>query len=529
MFLSDRKRKPGNNRMDKYRYKTDEFALMEQSCIPFAVYQYIDRRVVSLVISDGFCRLFGYAREEVYDLMDHDMYRDVHPDDVSRISDAAIRFARNDEKYDVIYRTLKDNIYRIIHASGEHVFKEDGTRVAVVTYTDEGPYNPGFGDVTGILNKTMQENLHRDSLFQTHYYDHLTGLPSMSHFLELAEIRTQRLREEGKSPAILFTDLAGMKFFNRKNGFEQGDELLRGIARILSNEFGAENCSRFGQDHFAVIADASGLEAKLRRIFRECRELRGGSSLPIRIGIYLENELDPVDIATACDRAKYACDINRRTAVSEYRYFSETMLKDAQTSQYIIHSIDRAIREQWIQVYYQPIVRAVTGRVCDEEALARWIDPEKGMLSPADFIPVLEESRLIWKLDLYVVDQVIEKIRTMETAGLPIVPQSVNLSRTDFDSLDIVEEIRKRVDDAGIERSKLTIEVTESVVGMDFEFMKEQIERFRSLGFQVWMDDFGSGYSSLDVLQNIRFDLIKFDMRFMQRFFDGPESRIILT
>ena len=514
--------------MSKYQYAKNEFALMEHTGIPLAVYQYIDKRVISLVISDGFCRLFGYSREEVYDVMDNDMYRDTHPDDISRISNAAISFAREETEYNVVYRTRKGDSYEIIHAIGQHIYKEDGSRIAVVSYTDEGPYDPSTAS-TGKLNAAFQEALHKDSLVRHHYYDHLTGLPSMSHFFELAEIRIQRLREEGKVPAILFMDLAGMKFFNRKFGFGHGDDLLRGLGRILVEEFGNENCSRFGQDHFVVLTDTDHLEEKIRRVFDKCRSLNSGTSLPVRTGIYLFDKAETIDIATACDRAKYASDIIREVTASEYRYFNDGMLEDAYKRQYIINNIDRAISENWIQVYYQPIVRAVNGKVCDEEALARWIDPEKGMFSPADFIPVLEDTRLIWKLDLFVLNQVLNKMKGQADAGLHVVPQSLNLSRADFDSLDIVEVIRKRVDEEGIERDKLTIEITESIVGKDFEFMKEQIQRFRDLGFRVWMDDFGSGYSSLDVLQNIRFDLIKFDMRFMQRFFDGPESKIILT
>ena len=123
----------------------------------------------------------------------------------------------------------------------------------------------------------------------------------------------------------------------------------------------------------------------------------------------------------------------------------------------------------------------------------------------------------------------LEKIKQQAEAGFYLVPQSVNLSRMDFESCDVVEEIRRRVDEAGIARSMITVEITESVIGSDFDFMKKQVARFRQLGFPVWMDDFGSGYSSLDVLQQIHFDLIKFDMRFMERFGEGDESRIILT
>ena len=171
----------------------------------------------------------------------------------------------------------------------------------------------------------------------------------------------------------------------------------------------------------------------------------------------------------------------------------------------------------------------MSGRVCDEEALARWIDPVEGFLSPADFIPTLESAGVIYKLDLCVLDQVLEKIKDMESAGLYIVPQSINLSRSDFDACDMVEEIRRRVDDFGIRRDMITIEITESIIGRDFEFIRTQVERFRSLGFPVWMDDFGSGYSSLDVLQSIQFDLIKFDMSFMRKLEEGDSGKIILT
>ena len=226
---------------------------------------------------------------------------------------------------------------------------------------------------------------------------------------------------------------------------------------------------------------------------------------------------------------KFACDQRRGTYVSGFSTFNSLMLRQVETGRYIINHLDQALEERWVRVYYQPIVRSSSGRVCDEEALSRWIDPVKGFLSPADFIPVLENARLIYKLDLYVLDAILEKMHAQAEAGLSIVPHSLNLSRVDFDACDIVEEIRRRVDAAGVPRDRLTIEVTESMVGQDFEFMKRQIERLQGLGFRVWMDDFGSGYSTLGVLQDVHFDLLKFDMRFLQSFGEGAESRIILT
>ena len=197
--------------------------------------------------------------------------------------------------------------------------------------------------------------------------------------------------------------------------------------------------------------------------------------------------------------------------------------------QYIIDNLDRALEEKWITVYYQPIVRAVNGRVCDEEALARWIDPEKGFLSPAEFIPILEETKLIYKVDLFVLEQVLEKIKYLTSKGFHSVSHSINLSRSDYDVCDMVEEICTRIDKAGVERNKINIEITESILSNDFGFMLEQIKRFKSLGFSVWMDDFGSGYSSLNVLQRIPYDLIKFDMAFLKNIDKGESGKIILA
>ena len=404
----------------RYRFEPDILAGMEAAPVPFAVYQFIDRRVVTVALSGGFCELFGYEdRAQAYYDMDNDMYKGTYPEDIAAIADAAVRFATEDGEYNVVYRTRTNDCddYIIVRAQGRHVYTESGVRLAYVWYTKEGVYDPEKAD---------------------------------------------------------------------------------------------------------------GAEEKLACLFKACAALNGGISLPARVGICLVKD-EQIEIGKACDWAKMACDANRRAFVSEYYYFDEKMLADAEKRQYVIDNLDAALEQGWVRVYYQPIVRAANGRVCDEEALSRWIDPEKGFLSPADFIPALEEARLIYKLDLYVVDKVLEKMKRQAEAGLYVVPQSVNLSRSDFDSCDIVEEIQRRVDASGIGRDKLTIEVTESVVGSDFEFMKAQVERFRALGFKVWMDDFGSGYSSLDVLQNIRFDLVKLDMRFMQQLDAGDEGKIILT
>ena len=517
--------------MERYQYNTTELALIEESCIPFAVYQFIDRRVVTIALSAGFCELFALDDQKAaYELMDNDMYRDVHPDDVARISDAALDFATTGGDYNIWYRSARNGEYRIIHAYGKHIHKENGVKLATIWYNDEGPYSEKKDDKSSELEHVLSRQLDENNMYKQANYDYLTGLPGMSYFFDLADIGRDALKDSGYEVAFLFINLSGMKSFNEKYGFAEGDKLIRAVSKVLIKHFGADNCSRFNADHFAIYTKLQGLDAELLDVFDEVREANDGKNLPITVGIYPDN-LSRVSVTTACDRAKMACDAQKHTFTSKFVYFDESMVYAIEKRQYIIQNLDKALEEGWIEIYFQPIVRTANGKVCDEEALARWNDPEKGFMKPSEFISILEKENLIYKLDLYVVDKVLEKLKDQAQRGYFVVPQSVNLSKSDFYSCDMVEEVRRRVDEAGVGRENITIEITESVVAEDIEFMKIQIERFQKLGFKVWMDDYGSGYASPTVLQKIHFDLIKVDMLFVKQIKedDTGNGKIVLA
>jgi diguanylate cyclase (GGDEF)-like protein len=386
-----------------------------------------------------------------------------------------------------------------------------------------------IGTLTDAFNQMRNQIKHYiDDLNHQLYHDRLTNLPNMRHFFNLAMETRNLMLADGKKPVLLYIDIIGLRHINRQYGFKKGDEIIINFSQILTRQFGVHRLCRFSGDHFVAVTDEEHVEGDLSTILHECETAMDGDKLHIRVGVY-PNSIDAVDVNIACDRAKFACDRTKGELGSSITYYDEAMLKASDTHHHIIHNLDRALEEGWIEVYYQPIVRVADEKVCDEEALARWIDPVLGFISPGVFIPALEVSKSIYKLDLYVVDRVLEKLKLQMETGLYPVPQSINLSRMDFERCDMVEEIRRRVDEAGIDRSMITVEITESVIGSDLDFIKEQVSRFRQLGFPVWMDDFGSGYSSLDVLQHIHFDLIKFDMRFMENFDAGDENKIILT
>ena len=499
----------------------------EQSVIPFGIYQFKDMRISTLLLSNGFLKLFGYSnRDEALDKLEIELFRNIHPEDAARVADASVRFASGDNKYDVTYRSKMGDEYRIIHAMGMEIFTADGTRLCVVWYMDESAKVIHDDKEASLIAEIGQSYLNESILGKSNF-DYLTGLPNMTYFFQLATTSRDKFLAEGEHCLIGYASMNGMKYFNQKFGFAEGDKILRSFAKLLAENFGNDNSCRVGQDNFAFFTSVENVEEKINSVISEFEKIVEGR-VTFRTGIYT-SKMGAVDASLACDRARYACNTLRNQNRSGFVYFSNDMLEYENRRRYVIDNLDRAISEKWIRAYYQPIVRTANGKVSDEEALEIWIDPEFGMLSPAEFIPILEDAKLIYKVDLHMVDEILKKMKDQAAAGLYVVPSSVNLSRTDFDACDIVKEITDRVDAAGIDRSMLTIEITESVVGSDFDFIKEQVERFQRLGFHVWMDDFGSGYSSLDVLQSIHFDLIKLDMRFMKQFDNGDKSRVIIT
>ena len=517
--------------MDKYVYSDKELAFMENSDVPFAVYQFINKRVVTLALSKGFIELFGFTemeKHDVYDLMDNDMYKYTHPDDKASLGDAAYNFATEDIPYDVVYRSKVNDEYRIIHSYGRHIYKENNVKLAFIWYTDQGAYIDDAKSGNDTILNSIKYTLAKRSYTYKVEHDHLTGLPSMSYFFELAEVGCMDIRRNHKTPVILFMNFNGIKGFNRKYGIAEGDKLLKAFSMTIIDIFSHENCSRFTADQFCVFTDEEKALIGAEKLLRLYSSVYKDKSLPVRIGMYrIEDE--NISISSACDKAKIACDSGRNTYISKLYVFNQDMMTIIENKQYIVENLDDAIKNEWIKVYYQPIIRTANGRVCHEEALARWIDPDKGFLNPGRFIPALEEAQTIYKLDLYVVKSVLKKMKEQADNGLYVVPISVNLSRSDFYACDIVEEIKKLVDANGISRDKLVIEITESTLADNIDFMLTEINRFKALGFSVWMDDYGSGYSSPNILQQIPFDLIKIDMLFVQHLHESEKAKIILT
>ena len=390
-----------------------------------------------------------------------------------------------------------------------------------------------------VISSRLDEIRNHRKAVEADRTDDLTGLWNHRYFSQCA---AQIVKSENNSFCIVYYDFNNIRDFNHVYGFSEGDRLLAEFARMLKKNYPDRLCGRFGEDHFVVLAKAdewktAGLSLTMdldkyiyqrfdrhiqsnikNRSLIDRSDTKEAATMPLSIRCGICGIPDSHGVDDACDKARIACHYRIHDNPAEYRIYDESLAESTQSEAYVLRHIDEALQMNHIKVYYQPIARATTDQVCSEEALARWDDPVYGLMPPSRFIPVLEEHGLLYKIDFYVLEQVLRDFRTKAKAGISCVPVSINLSRNDFYGRDIVDEICRRVDAAECPHHMIDIEITESAYASDTGVILHAMNRFHEAGFRLWMDDFGSGYSSLNLLKDSKFDLIKLDMRFMQNF-----------
>ena len=357
--------------------------------------------------------------------------------------------------------------------------------------------------------------------------DGLTGLYNYAYFTELAKEGIEGLDGNFEENVMLFLNVYNFKAFNDQRGFEAGDAFLVSIGKDLSETFRGALCARQADDHFVVFTKKEGLLEKLNGLNERVRAYDGEILLGINCGAYRLND-NKEDPRLAIDRARYAAHMIKNRVQTVYIEYDKTMSEAYRKRLYVINNIDNAVRNGWIVPFYQPVVWSDTKELCGCEALARWMDPVYGQLYPNEFIPVLEEYRLIHKLDRAIFEAVCRDLREALDAGKPVVPVSLNFSRLDFELMDAVEELESLVAKYGVSKDLIHVEVTESALTDNFTKLNEAMNRIKELGYALWLDDFGSGYSSLNVLKDYQFDVIKIDMRFLSNLENSEKARTLI-
>ena len=354
-------------------------------------------------------------------------------------------------------------------------------------------------------------------------FDELTGLHNFAYFIREVSLITNR---EGKR--IVFVNIDNFKTYNDQRGFPSGNQFLKDVGALISNAFPNEFVSRISDDHYALFIEEEGFEDKIVELNEQVKALDEGIAIELKFGSY--KPMNEEDVRRAVDKARYACSTIKMDHTKLHVEYDKKMHNEYHLKQYVIRSVDQAIAEGWIKPYYQPVVWSKDGKMCNVEALARWEDPNRGMLSPGCFVPTLEETKLIHKLDAWIIEKVCIDIRDALDLedGIPVLPVSINFSRLDFELMDAVTHLENMVKKYNIPKELIHVEVTESALTDSDTQLFKDIHTLKERGYALWLDDFGSGYSSLNVLKDFEFDVLKLDMKFLSTFSKNPRTKPLI-
>ena len=380
-----------------------------------------------------------------------------------------------------------------------------------------------------IYNQRLSEAKKDEELEELATKDKLTGLMSFEYFILKVRERIERYNIQKSDSVYLFINITNFKVYNDQKGFEQGNEFLKTIGQILSEIFNTYSLiCRQSDDHFVVFALNQGIEEKINLANERIKELEPDIKPGIMVGAY--EVYNPQDDPRYCvEKARYSYSaLKRHNTGKIILYYDEQMHDDYLMVQYVVTHIDEAIEKGYLKAYYQPVVWSKGRSLCGAEALARWIDPKYGFLSPGKFVPALENARLIYKLDKEILRLVCKDIRYNLDNSLPVLPVSINFSRADFCLIDIVDVVTRTVKQYNVPPELLHIEITESALTDEEDTLKLTINRLHENGFATWLDDFGSGYSSFNVLKDYEFDVLKLDMKFLTVFSDNTKARSLI-
>ncbi len=506
-----------------YRFPEEMRKNYESSPLSYVYYQNIGGEAVPVLASDGFCRNTGMDRDKVLEWLKTGMYERMHQDDVGMVSRISEDFLGHRGTYDVIFRCWINERYEYIHGCGKWQEMPDGTQLAVIVYLN----------VTDTKEKMLTFS-EAYELFQKDrfYTDPLTELPNINYLHEFGKEKANVIRSKGRMPHVIYADVESMQSYNNQYGFREGDKLLCLVAKELVEAFPQSLVIRGADDHFIVLTDVDDqedLQDRIKTLNEKITKCAYGNTTGILTAICPIEE----GIAEALDHAKHAMKRMETTKNRNIAFFSQAADDAYWQVRYIVENIDKALSNGWVKVYYQGLFRVQSEKAAAFEALARWIDPEKGLISPAAFIPALQKYHLLHKLDIFMFEQVCKEISIRFENNLPLVPVSVNFSRQDFDHVDVVGEMNRLYEKHGlskyVDKSYFIVEITEQDVAMAEDAFKEQLGKIQQNGYRLWLDDFGSGYSSFNMFSQFQFDLIKFDMEMLRHLDDnGGANRLIL-
>jgi len=467
--------------------------------------------------------LAGYEKDEFSYSFDEWAKR-VHADDIANSVEQFERYLAGEiDQYDVEFRFLcKDTSYMWIRARGK-----------IVTRDEMGKPLRFVGTHSDITLQKEHENI---TIYQAHY-DALTKLPNRLLSLDRLHQQCIKAKREKTHVALLFIDLDNFKVFNDTLGHDTGDLILveaaNRIANVLRN---SDTVGRLGGDEFVVIlgdvGEKSDLQKAITAVLRcfnapfEILKRELSLSVSIGISIYPNDGDTSSELLKNADTAMYDA---KAKGKNTYRYFTNEMNELAKSRFVLEEEMRKALENNEFRVYYQPKVDTQSQEIIGAEALLRWSNPTLGNVSPADFIPIAEQTGLIVEIGKYVLKEAISNACRWKDISHKDIQIAVNLSPLQFRDPELLGYIQMCIDEYGFNASLLELEITEGVLMSGFSHIEMLLDEIHTLGIQIAMDDFGTGYSSLSYLRNYPFDVLKIDKSFIDNIVDNDADKALVT
>jgi diguanylate cyclase (GGDEF)-like protein/PAS domain S-box-containing protein len=382
-----------------------------------------------------------------------------------------------------------------------------------------------------VLRDVTERRAFQDEMTRRALHDELTGLPNRRLLLERLDHALARSSTTGLQHGLLYLDLDRFKLVNDSFGHIVGDKLLLQVSqRLLSGVSAADSVARMSGDEFIVLVeDAPDMEhvtavaERLLQVLQEPFNVDGHHifmSASIGVGLTQENQSRDVVLA-ATDAAQYAAKASGRNC---YRVSTDASVDETRARLDLEMSLRQGLEENELELHYQPIVTADTGRVVGAEALVRWRSPQRGILWPQQFVPVAEETGLIVPMGRWVLEDACRTVRrwTLEHPELAPLSVSVNLSALQFAQHRLAEDVAETLRSTGLPARQLCLEITETVLMSDTVGTLSTLNDLHELGVSVAIDDFGTGYSSLSYLKRFAIDVVKLDRTFIEGLVTDP-------
>lgn len=359
--------------------------------------------------------------------------------------------------------------------------------------------------------------------------DDLTGVYTRQMFFQKAEELLASNPDENY--IVMISDIVDFKLINESYGMKTGDRVLQKIGTLLAGIMSEEVIvGRYGADQFVtILSEKNYSQIHMPTKSTEISNFFTSQELPkleVKFGIYTIVSRK-VSIIAACEKAKTALNSIKHQYGKMISAYDDKIRQRIDVIRRIESSMRESLEENDFKVYYQPKHDATTGKLIGAEALIRWIHPEYGFMSPGDFIPIFERNGFVVETDFFVWERTCQNLRKWREKGLATVPISVNSSKLTFQREDMLEKMKSFVENNHLHPDQLHIEITETMMEDDHDALRNKLIEIRNAGYRIELDDFGSGYSSINILSAFPLDVIKLDMSFMRQFGDESRTKVL--